>query len=159
MNTQKPKIYKGHCQKCGEEYVLVDGLVLVHEFHLPGWFDGYCAGSGAAPMEKRHGITDFAIADLYKDCEGLRELIGYYKNGDDHPRRVAVPPSSSVSGAQYVRWEELSGESQEDVLRLEIARLEKMVRDGESLARNLKARAASVHGLPLVEVDMAEMAS
>lgn len=157
MVSHNRKLYKGHCQKCGGEYLLVDGLILVHEFHLTGWLEGFCSGSSAAPMEKRHGITDFTVADVLQNCEGLRELIGFYRNGDDHPRRIALPANLPVSGKTYLRWEELSDKSKEDVLCIEIARLQKLVDDGEQFARRLKTLAASVHGLPLIAADVGEI--
>ena len=150
---------KGHCQMCGREYLLVDDdLVLVHEVHIPDWLDGYCAGSNAAPMEKRHGITDFAVADILQDCERLRGKISDLRNGLTHPATVALPDMKAKGGTRHVRWEDLIGQQQGDAVRLEIMRLEKQVTTGEKFARDIKARAASVHGLPLMDADTSEQA-
>jgi hypothetical protein len=150
---------KGHCQMCGQEYLLVDDdLVLVHEVHVPGWLEGYCAGSNAAPMEKRHGITDFAVADMLQNCERLRGKIDDLRNALIHPATVALPDTEAKGRTRHLRWEDLSEQQQDDAVRLEIVRLEKQVAGGEKFARDIKARAASVHGLPLMDADRSEQA-
>ena len=139
------KQFRGHCQVCGREYAVRNGIAH-HGYSLKnGWFEGACSGGGAAPMEYDRAITARTVNAIRKQ-EEAQDVEDGIKNAPG--ARVGL----CLRNIEFTEYNKLTDAQKREANRSMILRLRGRADLGDSIAANLNRLADKYCGQPLIEV-------
>jgi len=145
---------RGHCQMCGRQQAVRNGIAAHGYTVANGWFQGVCQGHRYAPLEKRRAETDSMVADVLKEAYDLRIKAAETLEGKHDPveyevRKQWIDRKWVPTMAPFVD----APEHKKQQIRKERAwSMTRRAESGESFANMMSALADKVHGTELVVV-------
>lgn len=155
--------HRGNCPCCGrQQAVKKSGLMSKHGYVVDhGWFNGVCNGEQYAPMQIQREVTDIIVKQVKVDVEILFEKAKNFKEGKTFPATIKTNQGKIVKGRreyEYIPFEQGSQYQKEEAIRGEIYNLESRARAGTIFAADMEELVNKVHGKPLIEVKVEQVA-
>ena len=145
---------RGHCQMCGRQQAVRNGISAHGYTVANGWFQGVCQGHRYTPLEKSRVTTDSMIVDVLEQAAALRikadeTLAGQHDPVEYEVRRVYVGGKLTPVMALFTEASEYKQQS----IREHLAHTMKYrAKAGEDFAQYMGALADKVHGTELTVV-------
>ena len=119
---------RGHCQFCGHDQVVKDGVLVLHGYKRPGhgWIYGRCPGAAKLPLQSDESITRAALAEAQARHQRLDArhpaLVQAEKTAEarymaEEPGKLYAKPDKPY------RYPEPKGEEKEQIEREYAAKL------------------------------------
>jgi len=146
---------RGHCQCCGNQQAVRNGISAHGYTVANGWFQGVCQGHRYAPLEKSRAQTDSMIADILKQAQELRIKASETIEGKHDPLEYSTGRMQFVDGKRVTvkaPFAEAHEYKQQDIRKQLAWTMKCRAEAGEDFAKMMGALADKVHGTDLVLV-------
>lgn len=145
---------RGHCQMCGRQQAVRNGISAHGYTVANGWFQGVCQGHRYAPLEKSRVTTDSMVKEILEQASALRIKADETLAGKHDP--VEYDASRKFING---RWEDIkapfteASEYKQQSIREHLAYLMTYrAKAGEDFAQYMSKLADKVHGTELAVV-------
>jgi hypothetical protein len=146
---------RGHCQMCGRQQAVRNGIAAHGYTVANGWFQGVCQGHRYAPLEKHRGATDRMIAEILEHAAALRVKADETLAGKHDPVEYENGRCRNIDGKfvpVMAPFAEASEYRQQDIRTKLAWNMTMRAKAGEDFCKMMGALADKVHGTALVVV-------